>query len=455
MAFLAEVRARLGLDTTAFSRGLTKAQADVGTASADIGKKLNRAFGAGDVFRGLLAGLGIASVQGVVDQIARLWTGMTKEVEQGYEKAIQAQERLAEANIKRMRQMASLETQYQLLLIERARLEKQMQQGPKEAPASMYENALRSVQEATAGVPIFGQIGAMAGASADMLAQGRRGEAAARKLEDDAKAGMRLLEIETETNAVLNEQGKAREKLAAATLELQRLQEENRQRLLTDEQRLSDLIEKRANLEASRALSGDEDLFYAREIEKTTGRIADLEERIEAARVRAVEQRYEEAQQAIEEQRRSDEEYLRRAKEILSVGQQVADAEERVAKAKQDRNKAERALEQQRRDRSGLTLEEVAGGQYQATQTQRARAREVLRLEEQAKRQRATGFEAEAAKSTERALSLRQRIGSLISGEADPMGQLREALRESQKTQDEALGKLKEIEGHLKPSEIQ
>ena len=35
------------------------------------------------------------------------------------------------------------------------------------------------------------------------------------------------------------------------------------------------------------------------------------------------------------------------------------------------------------------------------------------------------------------------------------MGQLREALRESQKTQDEALGKLKEIEGHLKPSEIQ
>lgn len=299
MAFLAEVRARLGLDTTAFSRGLTKAQADVGTASADISKKLNRAFGAGDVFRGLLAGLGIASVQGVVDQIARLWTGMTKEVEQGYEKAIQAQERLAEANIKRMRQMASLETQYQLLLIERARLEKQMQQGPKEAPASMYENALRSVQEAMAGVPVFGQIGAMAGASADMLAQGRRGEAAARKLEDDARAGMRILEIDTETNAVLNEQGKARERQAAATLELQRLQEENRQRLLTDEQRLSDLIEKRANLEASRALSGDEDLFYAREIEKTTGRIADLEERIEAARVRAVEQRYEEAQQAI------------------------------------------------------------------------------------------------------------------------------------------------------------
>jgi hypothetical protein len=451
MAFLAEVRARLGLDTTAFSRGLTKAQADVGTASADISKKLNRAFGAGDVFRGLLAGLGIASVQGVVDQIARLWTGMTKEVEQGYEKAIAAQERLGEANIKRMRQMASLENQYQLLLIERARLEKQMQQGPKEAPASMYESALRSVQEATAGVPVFGQIGAMAGASADMLGQGRRNEAAARKMEEDANAGLRLLEIEKETTAVLNEQGKAREKLAASTLELQRLQEENRQRLLTDEQRLSDLIEKRANLEASRALSGDEDLFYAREIEKTTGRIADLEERIEAARVRAVEQRYEEAQQAIEEQRRSDEDYLRRAREILQIGEQVAEAEERVTKAKEDRNKAEQAMAQQRSDRSALTLEEAAGGQYQATQTLRAQAREVMRLESQAKRQRATGFEAEAAKSTDRALALRQRIGALASGEKNPMAAAQQTLEASLTQLKDSKKALDKIEGHLNP----
>ena len=69
MAFVAEVRARLGLDTTPFSRGLTKAQADVGKAAADMGGKLRRAFGAGDVFRGLLQGIGIGSVQGIVDTI--------------------------------------------------------------------------------------------------------------------------------------------------------------------------------------------------------------------------------------------------------------------------------------------------------------------------------------------------------------------------------------------------
>lgn len=452
MAFLAEVRARLGLDTTAFSRGLTKAQADVGTASADIGKKLNRAFGAGDVFRGLLAGLGIASVQGVVDQIARLWTGMTKEVEQGYEKAIQAQERLGEANIKRMRQMASLENQYQLLLIERARLEKQMQQGPKEAPASMYESALRSVQEATAGVPVFGQIGAMAGASADMLGQGRRNEAAARKMEEDANAGLRLLEIEKETTAVLNEQGKAREKLAASTIELQRLQEENRQRLLTDEERLTDLLEKRANLETSRALSGDEDLFYAREIEKTTAKIVDLEERLEAARVRAVEQRYEEAQQAMEEERRAQDEYLRRAKEILEVSREHADQEDRIKDAKERQEQAQRNETEQRQDRAGMTIEEVASRKFGAVDY--AQAREVQRLETQARRQRATGFFSASEESTNRALAIRSRIPALSASERYPMARAEDATKSASQDTKDMVQKLRDIDKRLEPAKI-
>ena len=69
MAFVAEVKAKLGLDTTDFQRGLTKTTADVGKAGADMGKKLNRAFGAGDVFKGLLQGLGIGSVQQITDMI--------------------------------------------------------------------------------------------------------------------------------------------------------------------------------------------------------------------------------------------------------------------------------------------------------------------------------------------------------------------------------------------------
>ena len=452
MAFLAEVRARLGLDTTEFSRGLTKAQADVGAAGADIGKKLNRAFGAGDVFRSLMAGLGIASAQSIADRVARLWTGVSKEIEDGYEKAIAAQEKLGEASIKRMRQMASLETQYQLLLIERARLEKQMQEAPKLEPAGMYENALRTLGQAMSGAPIFGQLGKMAGESADMLARGRGEEASVRSAEANAQAGLRLLEIERETTAVLNEQGKAREKLAAANLELQRIQEENRQRLMSDEEKLTDLREKRANLEASRALSGDEDLYYAREIEKVTGKIVDLEAQLEAARVRAVEQRYEEAQQAMQEERKMQEEYLRRAKEILDVSREYADQEDRIKDAKERQEQAQRSETEQRQDRSALTLEEVASRKFGAVNY--AQAREVMRLETEARRQRATGFYSEADRTTQRALQLRSRIPSLSASERYPMARAEDATKSAAEYTSDMVAKLTSIDEHLKPQEI-
>ena len=69
MAFVSEIRARLGLDTTPFSRALTKTQADVGRAAQDMGKKLQRSFGAGDLFKGLLQGIGIGSVQAIIDTV--------------------------------------------------------------------------------------------------------------------------------------------------------------------------------------------------------------------------------------------------------------------------------------------------------------------------------------------------------------------------------------------------
>jgi hypothetical protein len=69
MAFVSEIVAKLGLDTSAFKAALTKTTADVGRASEDMGGKLRRAFGAGDVFKGLLQGLGIASIQSVVDKL--------------------------------------------------------------------------------------------------------------------------------------------------------------------------------------------------------------------------------------------------------------------------------------------------------------------------------------------------------------------------------------------------
>jgi hypothetical protein len=101
MAFVAEVRARLGLDTTPFSRGLTKAQADVGKAATDMGGKLRRAFGAGDVFRGLLQGIGIGSVQGIVDTITSTFRRGAEDAER------MANESKSMLDIMRQQQMAT------------------------------------------------------------------------------------------------------------------------------------------------------------------------------------------------------------------------------------------------------------------------------------------------------------------------------------------------------------
>jgi hypothetical protein len=418
MAFVAEVRARLGLDTTEFSRGLTKAQVDVSAAGADMGKKLQRAFGAGDVFRGLLAGIGIGSIQGVVEQISRLWTGVTKEIETGYEKAIEAQERLANESIRRMRQMASLETQYQLLLIERERLERGMGRSVAEEKPGWVDAMLKAISEAPLPTAIRGA--ALAGLMKRGQARGEQRDLT--QQEADIKASLRMFEIEDEITAVQKKQGAARERYAAATIELNRMQEENRMAQMTSEEKLAALEEKRSDVQATIALSGDDDLTLARELERLKSKILSVEKQI------------------------SDENKRQREEQDK--------AKKAVEDAQAQRNKAAADLAKQTKDRSGLTIQQVAAGEFQVTQPQRAQAREVLRLEEQAKRQRATGFEGAAGKSTERALALRKRIGSLVSGEADPMGQLREALRDSQKTQEEAKETLKKINERLVPAKI-
>lgn len=452
MAFLAEVRARLGLDTTEFNRALTKAQVDVGAAGADMGRKLQRSFGAGDVFKGLLAGVGLASVQSVVEQIGRLWTGVTKDVEDGYERALKAQERLAEANIKRMRQMASLENQQQLLILERARLEKQIQQPAKPEPMGMGERFLRGVQSAMGGTPLLGQIGALAGSSAEELAKARAEAGGLNKAEQDAQAGMRLLEITEEETRLINEQGRVRERQAAASIELARLREENKMREMTDEQKLAYLQEKRADAEATIRISGDADLSLAREIERVTARILDLEEQIGNARIRAIEQRYAEEQAAMDEERRIQEKYIQQAKEVLRISREYADQEDRVSEAKDKQSQAQKNLQQQKSDRSGLTIEEVASGKYGAVN--RAEAKKVMQLEQQARRQRATGFYSAAEESTNRAIELRSRIPSLTASERYPMAQAEEATKSAAEYTSDMVSKLTQIEEYLRPAEI-
>lgn len=73
---MSDIKFRLGLDGREFDKGLDNAQKKAsafGEATEDVGRKLQRTFGAGDVFKGLLQGVGIGSLEGIVQLIATPW----------------------------------------------------------------------------------------------------------------------------------------------------------------------------------------------------------------------------------------------------------------------------------------------------------------------------------------------------------------------------------------------
>lgn len=71
MAFTSEVTAKLNLDKTGFEKAWTSTVATVAKAGTEINNRLQKAFSFKDVFKGLMQGIGI----GTVDQITRTVTG--------------------------------------------------------------------------------------------------------------------------------------------------------------------------------------------------------------------------------------------------------------------------------------------------------------------------------------------------------------------------------------------
>jgi len=124
MAFLAQVKAQLGIDTTEFQAGLTKAQAMVGRAGDQMGSTLERAFGAKAIFKGLLHGFGIGSVLAVADKIRDMFAESARQAE--------AMRQSAEATAKAYREMAvarmSTESQLKIALIKRAQIEREIEE---------------------------------------------------------------------------------------------------------------------------------------------------------------------------------------------------------------------------------------------------------------------------------------------------------------------------------------
>jgi hypothetical protein len=404
MAFVSEIVAKLGLDTSAFKAALTKTTADVGRASEDMGGKLKRAFGAGDVFKGLLQGLGIASIQAVVDKLtsgfkdaaenAKDLQKISEETADVYEKIFEAR-RTDEQNLSALRQ--------------------------KDLRLANEEKRIREAAavKVPVNIPLVGFAGMRPiGATPEQEKRSREIALERAKIQQQSEAIQRRIQTAEEGRMQkLDDENTAYQegmaKLAQDQDTFQRSQLTNQQQLrelnkakISEEMKLADDI----------ALSGDEELAIKR-------RILDLDKEIKRVNEAITD----------DAKRRNDE---------------FQTNEKKRAKAKADVNESERALSQQRRDRSGLTVAELAAGVPGTSQTTKAKAREIQRLEQQARRQRAGGFTVEAEASTSRALQLRSQLEPLTSGEKDPLAGAAEQLE----TANEHLASIDE---NLKATSIQ
>ena len=404
MAFVSEIVAKLGLDTSAFKAALTKTTADVGRASEDMGGKLRRAFGAGDVFKGLLQGLGIASIQSVVDKLtsgfkdaaenAKDLQKISEETADVYEKIFEAR-RSDEENLSNLRQRD----------LRLANEEKRIREGAaKLVPKSIPLTGI-TLMSPTGTTPEQEKRSREIALERAKIQQ--QSESIQRRIQT-AEEG-RIQKLDDENTAYQEGLGKLAEDQSA----FQRSQLNNQQQLgeatkakIALEMKLADDI----------ALSGDEELAIKR-------RILDLDKEI---------QRVNEA--ITDDAKRRNEEFQTN--------------EKKRAKAKADVNESEKAVSEQLRDRSGLTVAELAAGVPGTSQTTKARAREIQRLEGQARRQRAGGFTVEAEASTSRALGLRQQLEPLTSSEKDPLGGATEQL-------EKANEHLSNIDESLKGTSIQ
>jgi hypothetical protein len=393
MAFTAEVKAKLGLDTTEFQRGLTKATAQVGEAGKDISRKINRAFGAGDVFKGLLQGLGIASVEKVVDKLT-----------EGYRKAAEEAEKLAESTAKTLgiyeQLFKSRRDDAQNLeanLRQQAKLQKELE-GTKEQ---------RGMVKRLRGGSMFNQ-------PQEVQVEGVTREADPMRA---AKIAEELAALSTEETALKDKLKKQKEKDTEEQFqtdvlnisEIAALDSANAKKSMTTREQIADAEQRYAEMAT---LASETDLSTQREIRKIVGEIADLKKKEQ------------------DEQKRADQKRIDDAKKITGAEKTLAEAK----KANRDAFA----------ERSTISLQEAAEGKYGTPQSRKVIARRALMLEERAKRQRAQGFDTSAADSTSRSLSLRSQLGFVSESDRDPMKNSREHIQKSMEY-------LEEIRNSLQP----
>lgn len=392
---------RVGGDSSGFVRAVAQAKGAAEQASRSIFKS----FEFRDIGRTLATALGF-NLQNLSESLVKPFKESAESAERiakYSEEAANATERLLSARQTDLQQLAKMEERFARLLGSK----------PDGGRGGFFEELLRPLM---AGGGLFGGIAAFLDTSAD-----RRAEAEAKRARDLAvqqeqiaakRAAIEKKAYDERLKSLLETQAAAeKEQEAAQALAQFRRQEEIAMMPLAE--RLRTLRDEQAKIEAE---------------------IADY---MAAQR------------EGIVLNESGNKRLLELEKSRSEVAKQIADSTEDASKAARelatryfaaaDAAAATRAsLARAKGDAISASLGELAAGE--GTQTQRARALEVQRLEAQARRQNLTGFADLAAASQQRALDIRASLVGLRSDERNPF----EAQLAELKRQTEELAKISE-----------
>lgn len=412
MAFVSEVTAKMKIDKSGVDAALTSVVSSFGRAAENIQGQMTKAFSIKNAAKGLLQGLGIGTASDIKELIV-------KPFEQAAESAKRIQESTAETARIYERIFAARRTDEQNLEANRrdqARLQAEL--------AEVTRQRTERVQ--TGFNPFTGQAIMEDRAVEQTAAQQERAAEIARELASLKEQEDKLTRgIGKEQKANDDRRMKAAQDFADKEQEIAQKQADFLRSQMTLEDQLADIERERMDL-AERMANSDEDTIDLQNRE--------LELLKEAAQI----------------EREIADETARRNKEAEELARNLLRAGEAVTKSKAD-------YQQELLDRSGLTLSEVAN--QRVNFGARQKARQIQRLEDEARKVRLTGGDfrdpkgnpmdrAQYAKYlTSRALEMRDSMGMLKKSEKDPMAAAAEAIKKSEEH-------LAEIKTDLKPTNI-
>lgn len=394
---MSEILAKLGLDSARFEKGLQSASAkfsgfargismQAGTAAETAGDTFSKKFSLKNQLTAAAVALGV-SVENIAEKIAQAFTGGSQEAwKAGLSATEQAARIIEESTLARLSALRQIEALEKNIARNRANEDA----APKKTP-SFLAAILGGASKFLFGSPLA----PIAAAASHLL--GKESEAEAFQRSQKATAGR--LENEAKVTALKERQAKLDERIAAARkdLELAGASDTERMNALLDQaidlQRKADEAARKGQESGELQLAAIQKFTAAKQLDlKIEKDIADA--------------------------------YERQARAVLDLGEKVRDAHTEMSGA-------QRALATQRRDALAFTLSQAAEG-TRGTPRDRTRAREIMRLEEQARRMADSGsaviqWDSVARKNVSRdaghfqsaAAQLRQSMGGLQSSERD------------------------------------